>query len=264
MTIDTLLQKMWADYVEISPDSQVIHDLFTERGDTVNNDHIALRTFQHSRLGIDQMAAPFIEMGYAAQGEYHFEKKKLFARHFEHKNSKLPKIFISELLVDQFSSFLQEKVHDIVEQITDDNLSRPDFTCLGRLWDISFSDYTKLSDESEYAGWLSAFGFRPNHFTVSINDLNSFDSVSDINVFLKEKGFGLNSSGGEIKGNPEQKLEQSSTLAQSVNVDFSDGPQSVPSCYYEFAKRYPLQNGQLYQGFVAASADKIFESTDRQ
>ncbi len=32
--------------------------------------------------------------------------------------------------------------------------------------------------------------------------------------------------------------------------------------FYEFAKRYPTANGKLYQGFVAASADKFFESTN--
>ncbi|MGL4837356.1 MAG: DUF1338 domain-containing protein, partial [Shewanella sp.] len=35
-----------------------------------------------------------------------------------------------------------------------------------------------------------------------------------------------------------------------------------PSCFYEFALRYPKANGELYTGFVAASADKIFESTN--
>ncbi len=36
----------------------------------------------------------------------------------------------------------------------------------------------------------------------------------------------------------------------------------IPSCFYEFAKRYPQADGELYTGFVAASADKIFESTN--
>ena len=57
-------------------------------------------------------------------------------------------------------------------------------------------------------------------------------------------------------------LEQSSTLADKVAVNFSDKTVKIPSCFYEFAKRYPLNNGQLYTGFVAASADKIFESTN--
>ena len=50
--------------------------------------------------------------------------------------------------------------------------------------------------------------------------------------------------------------------ASSVEVKFTEGVYNIPGCYYEFAKRYPDSSGQLYQGFVAASADKIFESTD--
>ncbi|MGB1300776.1 MAG: DUF1338 domain-containing protein, partial [Pseudoalteromonas tetraodonis] len=33
-------------------------------------------------------------------------------------------------------------------------------------------------------------------------------------------------------------------------------------CFYEFAIRYPKPDGEIYTGFVAASADKIFESTN--
>jgi hypothetical protein len=42
-----------------------------------------------------------------------------------------------------------------------------------------------------------------------------------------------------------------------------EGLKEIPGCYYEFAKRYPDADGKLYSGFIAKSADKIFESTDR-
>jgi hypothetical protein len=45
-------------------------------------------------------------------------------------------------------------------------------------------------------------------------------------------------------------------------INFNEEAKEIPSCYYEFALRYPMENGELYQGFIAASADKIFESTD--
>ena len=59
-------------------------------------------------------------------------------------------------------------------------------------------------------------------------------------------------------------LEQSSTIADRVPWRFADGSvREIPSCYYEFALRHPdPDTGELYQGFVAASADRIFESTD--
>lgn len=107
-----------------------------------------------------------------------------------------------------------------------------------------------------------AFGFRANHFTVFINNLKKFSEVSQVNTFLKENGFRLNSSGGEIKGSKDELLEQSSTMSGLAEVNFKDGKREIPSCYYEFAKRYPDNSGKLYQGFVAKSADKIFESTN--
>jgi hypothetical protein len=48
-----------------------------------------------------------------------------------------------------------------------------------------------------------------------------------------------------------------------IEVDFTEGKKEIPGCYYEFARRYPDQSGKLYSGFIAKSADKIFESTDK-
>jgi hypothetical protein len=72
----------------------------------------------------------------------------------------------------------------------------------------------------------------------------------------------MNTSGGEIKGIPQQLLEQSSILADRIPVEFIESTKEITSCYYEFAYRHPMQNGILYSGFIANSADKIFESTD--
>ena len=92
--------------------------------------------------------------------------------------------------------------------------------------------------------------------------LNTFDGLEDLNRFLESENFRLNDSGGKIKGSKKVFLEQSSTKASSKKIQFSDGEFEIPSCYYEFAKRYSMKDGQLYQGFVTTSADKIFESTN--
>jgi hypothetical protein len=51
-------------------------------------------------------------------------------------------------------------------------------------------------------------------------------------------------------------------MSDMVKVEFTEGIYEIPSCYYEFAQRYPDTNGELYSGFIAKSADKIFESTN--
>lgn len=262
-TLPALLDKMWTDYVAINPLAQKVYDLFVARGDTVLNDHIALRTFNHPRVTIDVIAAPFVSAGYKYSGDYHFTDKKLYAKHYEHSDKSLPKIFISELKLQDFSPELRATVDQLIAQVPQGLEHTFDFSSIGRPWKVTQATYHQLMKESDYAAWVAAFGYRPNHFTVFINALKSFADIQSLNVFLKEQGVKLNASGGEIKGTPAVYLEQSSTLANNIAVAFDDGELTIPACYYEFARRYPLASGELYQGFVAASADKIFESTSK-
>ena len=150
----------------------------------------------------------------------------------------------------------------LVSHISADQVQQTDFFYSGRPWNVSLSQHETLLGESDYGAWMAAIGYRPNHFTVSINNLKKYSDIHTLNDFLKSKGFKLNSSGGEVKGTPHVYLEQSSTLANRVEVEFTDGKKEIPSCYFEFAKRYPLDSGELYQGFITKSADKIFESTN--
>ncbi len=263
MSIDTVFQSLWKDYVQLNPTASQIHDLIVSKGEKVVNDHVAFRTFRHPRTGVSKLAQVFVNEGYEFAGEYEFKEKKLYAQHFEHSDPDQPKVFISELLVEQFSSELQENVSKMIGEIPEGREDKSDFIYSGRLWKVSHKIYLDLMKESEYAAWLSAFGFRANHFTVLVNRLNFFKELAELNSFLEENGHTLNSSGGKIKGSPEVLLEQSSTMAKEIVVDFSDGAFEIPACYYEFAKRYSDTNGKLYQGFVAQSADKIFESTNK-
>lgn len=263
LNLDQILEMMWVDYLKLNPKAHEIFTLLTQSGNQVENDHIALRTFDVAPLGIDQMAAPFIALGYRQKGDYHFEQKKLYAKHFEHLDPSQPKVFISELQVSQLSLSAQSLIKKLVSQIKPEFLARQDMSLAGRPWEVSLADYQILAAESEYAAWLSAHGFRPNHFTVNVNKLSQFTQLQDLNLFLQKNGHTLNASGGLIKGSAQELLEQSSTIAESVKVSFLEGEFEVPGCYYEFAKRYALPDGSLYQGFIAKSADKIFESTNR-
>lgn len=262
--LDQLIEKLWRDYANINPQAQRIHDLLANLGEHVVNDHIAFRTFNLPNVGIDAMAQPFVDLGYVARGDYEFETKKVNATHFEHLDTQRPKIFISELQVERLSDGAQGIIHRLVEQIDDALPMRDDFPASGRPWKISFEDYSTLVEETEYGGWLSALGFRANHFTVSVNNLRQFHELEDLNLYLTENGFRLNESGGDVKGGPDEYLAQSSTLAAPVEIEFTDGKRTIPGCYYEFARRYLMPCGQLFNGFVTQSADKIFESTDRR
>jgi hypothetical protein len=188
----------------------------------------------------------------------------LKAKHFELPgNPEAPRVFISELLLEQFSEDLQNIVSKKLNEVPPRLFKDKELIMKGSVFNpVSFKTYERLRSESEYAAWLYVYGFRANHFTVSVNYLEQFESLEEVNGFLKDEGFLLNSSGGEIKGMPDELLEQSSTLADQVDVRFEDGTHRIPKCYYEFARRYPDNAGKVFSGFISKSADKIFESTD--
>ena len=259
--LDTLFANLWQDYITITPSAHKIHDLLGMHGDIVN-DHIALRTFNLEKVNLDKLSAHFIALGYEEKGQYNFEQKKLRAKHFEHPQGNHPKVFISELLVEAFSTELQAIVQDMVAQVQDSAVAAESFPYSGVHWEVTSEQYDRLLEESEYAAWMAAWGYRANHFTVSSNHLDNLNQLTCINKTLKDAGFQLNASGGEIKGGEEVMLAQSSTMADKAMVKFSDVERLIPSCFYEFAQRYPMPCGNVYQGFVAASADKIFESTN--
>lgn len=261
--LSLLFEKMWEDYCQISPQAKRIFNLFSTNGEVVLNDHIAFRTFNIPGIRIDDLAKVFETEGYRPSGEYHFPQKKLYAKHWQHENEQLPKIFISEFKLEEGSTELQRIVTKLVKELTPESVKQPHFLYSGRPWKITTQEYLKLAEESEYASWMAAFGFRPNHFTINVNAFKKFNSIEKVNEFLQKNGFKLNMSGGLIKGTPEEMLEQSSTMAEKIKVSFVDGVLEIPSCYYEFAKRYPQKDGKLYHGFIAQSADKIFESTNR-
>lgn len=264
MTHTAIFDRLWEGYTSQNPSTKKIYNLFTAEGESVINDHIAFRTFRHPAIGVDKLSQLFLKNGYRYMGDYHFEAKKLYAKHFEHTTDhEAPRVFISELLTSEFSPFLQETVKKWIDQIPETILGSDDLNYAGNVSGApSFGVYEKLRIESEYAAWLYVNGFCANHFTVSVNHLKKYDSIQEVNTFLKANGFLLNDAGGEIQGTPEELLEQSSIRAGMVRFMFTEGEKEIPGCYYEFARRYPDSDGKLYSGFIAKSADKIFESTN--
>jgi hypothetical protein len=263
VTTAELLAALWADYTAITPLAERIHVLLADRGEEVVNDHVALRTYAGAGgIGIAALARPFEALGWVARDRYRFDDKKLVARYWQHPDPRLPKVFISELCVAELSPSSQQIIDRLVAQIPAGFAARADLPWAGRPWPIRIAEYESLLRESEYAAWVGAFGLRVNHFTVAANALTTFPDLVALNAFLVEHGFHMNDAGGTVKGTRAECLEQSSTRAEAVHVDFADGRRAIPSGYYEFAKRYPLPSGELFHGFVPASADKIFESTD--
>jgi hypothetical protein len=261
---EILLDALWRDYTALTPQAARIHALFAARGETIVNDHVALRTYARPGIDLAALARPFLARGWEPRDDYRFADKHLRARYYLHPDARLPKVFISELIVEELSREAAAVIDALVAQLPAGFGDRDDLPYAGRPWPIAHTTYTALLAESEYAAWVAAFGFRVNHFTVDVGRLRTLDGLDAVNALVSGAGFELNREGGLVKGSPADRLEQSSTRADAVDVTFADGVFRVPSCYYEFAKRYPLPSGELFQGFVPASADKLFHSTDSE
>lgn len=59
MAYKKLFDTLWEDYSRRNPSAQKIHDLFTQRGENVVNDHIAFRTINNPLIGVDKLGEFF-------------------------------------------------------------------------------------------------------------------------------------------------------------------------------------------------------------
>ncbi len=263
MQTDAFFQHLWQDYIQMAPRAAQLKAVFEQRGERVLNDHVAFRSFDCAPIRIVDLEPHFFALGYRRFAPYRFDDKKLNAWGYVHDDPTQPRIFLSELDSAAMSPALQACVRELCAQVDPARVQDPSIFWAGRLWNpISYATYQTLLAESEYAAWVSAMGLRPNHFTIAINHLQHHRSVEEVLRVVEEQGIPINTAGGRVKGTPAVLLEQGATMADRQMVEFAGGKRhEVPTCYYEFALRYPDASGTLYDGFVPASADKIFEST---
>lgn len=262
-TISTLFAKLWQPYAAVTPQAQSVQALLQQEGEELRNDHVAFRTYNRGPLPLTRLAEPFLKLGYQESGNYNFEKKRLDAVSYSHPSGEHPRVFISELRVQELSEQNQRLIDTLLARLPE-GIDPEDALQAKIDWpQLPYEDYQSLQAESEYAAWLSAFGIRVNHFTVSVNALKGYPTLESLNQRLVDAGYRLNGGDAPIQGSAACGLEQSSTIADRVDWNFAGDSQKIPSCYYEFAKRY-IRPGEkeLYDGFVTQSADRIFESTD--
>ncbi|MFY0663059.1 MAG: DUF1338 domain-containing protein [Natronospirillum sp.] len=266
MQAHAFFDALWHQYTDLTPQAATIQAALTARGETVLNDHVAFRTFNIAPVRLSDLEPQLLAMGYTPLEPYEFPNKHLDAFGYVHADDSLPKVFLSELRVEALPEDCQAIIRRLVSQVPVDANQSADVFFHGVLWELPTSaEYQRLAEVSEYAAWTSVMGMRANHFTIAVHKLKSFAHLEAVNAFVKDDlQLPLNQSGGEIKGGPQVYLAQSSTMADRTDITFSDSVTlSVPTCFYEFAERFETPEGGLYKGFVAASADRIFESTNR-
>ncbi|XVE85929.1 hypothetical protein DITRI_Ditri17bG0131400 [Diplodiscus trichospermus] len=286
-----VLTSMETVYLNRNPTAKSILELVHSVDDEqICYDHLAFRTFGVNGFGINSMASFFLDYGYTQREELRFPAKKLKALWFSPPSSSsqdggsggngpLPRVFISELLVDQMSPKTQEIIRKYTEKSGSGNKYAALASALGSLtWEKPlYSEFQQLAGESEYAAWTLVNGYALNHVTISTHRLKSnLRNIKGLNQFIEKNRFKLNSEGGVLKVSPDGLLLQSSTVADSIPFCFSDGVnESFPCSYIEFAERLVLpqyknlpeneiKECHRRDGFEVGNADKIFESTSKE
>lgn len=292
-TIDVILNGLLGLYKAHVPDVDAIVGAMVQAGilrqpSDIENDHIAFRTLGVPHLGIASLERVFLHFGYTPRDGYDFPAKKVTARWYQPPEERHPRVFVSQLRVHELSA----EARAIIRRYTDgiatdpvDALDLDDGKAVVRflhepLWPTpTWAEYERLRRESEFAAWVIYNRYYLNHFTIAVHNLPApYDRLERFNAFLEDRGFTLNDSGGTVKTSADGKLLQSSTVAAMVDASFDDGKGGVemhriPGAYVEFAERRlldefaALPRGEARrehrrEGFEAASADKIFESTD--
>jgi len=234
-------------------------------------------------LGIRSLEKIFLYYGYQRRDRYHFPAKKLDAFWYHPPRPDLPRIFISELRVNDLSAEAAAIIHSYTAEVTADPVDSLDLNDANQvddflhrpLWRLpTWADYQRLAAESEYAAWVIYNRYYLNHFTITVHNLpTGYNTIADFNAFLERHGFKLNDAGGKIKVSPDGKLLQSSTVAEMIWAEFAGGERhQIAGSYVEFAERRPLdefahlpphelRREHRREGFEAGNADKIFEST---
>ena len=175
--LDTILNGLFKTYFERVPDVQKITNAMIKKGwvssqEDIINDHVAFRTLGVPNLGIKSFEKIFLKHGYQKKEFYSFEAKKLNAYWYAPPKPNLPRIFISELRVNELSETAQQIIRKYTHSIIKDPIDNIDLNNASEvieffekpLWELpTLKDFDTLLNESEYAAWVIYNRYYLNH-----------------------------------------------------------------------------------------------------
>jgi Domain of unknown function (DUF1338) len=288
---------LWQEYRDRVPYARTYQQMIEEAGGSIANDHIAFRTLRltidqngHSiQLGIPYLAKIVEALGYQQAGEYHFPAQFLYARHYVHPeqdNYDLPKLFISELIVDDLPENIAVLIKQTVQSgdfpLDMDLLSLESIdtqTLMTKLTDVfklpwqppKQSAIEQVNAVSQYGAWVMLYGYAVNHFTGYVNRQQTvkYQTIAQTIEGLTNLGVLMKSA---IEGSIESGLCQTATHAAIEQAWVEDDTGNLiqipwPYAYYEIAERHQIKNSAgdtvLFEGFLSAQAKQLFEMTRR-
>lgn len=272
---------IWRQYFTRVSYARVYQEMITNAQSTVANDHIAFRSLRLNidkvNLGIKLFEPMLRAFGYEAVDEYFFPNH-LYARYYRHPQQKeynLPKLFISELIVEQLPPDIATLIYDTVKGANLKNInfemapSTDPTQIFTRPWQPpSRSVVEKVNEISQYGAWVLLHGYAVNHFTGYVNRQNTpqYPDIESTANALASLGVPMKA---EIEGSVNVGLRQTATQAVTELVTVVDETKQeilIPwtYAYYEIAERYMVEVGGqriLFDGFLGNSAKQLFEMT---
>jgi len=208
-----LTEKMWEVFLSRVPAARFYTAMVEGKGGRVVIDHIGFRTLYMNTgeqpAGIQAIRHIFECLGYQPAGKYVLPKKNLKAIFLEHVTPGLPKIFVSQLNVQQLPGWAKQLFPEVVAD-TPYLLSDSGIELLNRLkqdgkltseaaeilvaelagyfrrpWNPPPKEtIIKLNEVSHYAAWVMLHGNAPSHFAALING-QEVKSLPDIDATVK-------------------------------------------------------------------------------
>lgn len=291
-----VIDKLWEQYIERVPYAKQYVDLVAQKGGKVVIDHIAFRTFNahtgEQPEGIRAIRHILNFLDYKQVSKYSFPKKKLKATHFEHPDDSFPKIFVSQLEVNELPEWTQTMINASVNstlyllsdkslellRVLEGNSTLPveaaDYLVddlvnyFRRPWNIPLKDdVLKINDVSQYGAWVLLHGNSVNHFAVFINyqDVKEWPDLETTSNALATEGIPMNE---KIEGGKGSKLQQTATHAvkEEVKVKGENGIEQMiwTYAYFELTQRNYIEEGgvkKLFSGFLGEQANHLFDMT---
>ncbi|MEH2034736.1 MAG: DUF1338 domain-containing protein [Nostoc sp.] len=293
-----LWKLLWQEYSARVNHARTYQQMITAAGGTIANDHIAFRSLRllvdtpqgQVNLGIDYLGELAEALGYVVAGEYTFAQTHLYARHYRHPQQEefnLPKLFISELIVDELptniAKLISKTVSSIPKKLTSplillqqkdgnvETIAKQLQQVFTRPWlPPQRSVVEEVNQVTQYGAWVLLHGYAVNHFTGYVNGQNTskYPDIDTTTNALVNLGVPMKA---EIEGNITCGLRQTATQAVTEMVTVLDDNSSAEIqipwtyAYYEIAQRYlvEVESGKqvLFDAFLGSNAQQLFEMT---
>lgn len=286
-----IIQSLWNNYEKSIP---YIGQLFNDQSFTL--DHLAIIDLPSQSSGIPHLKKIFGELGFLQKGSGYLPEKQndflwMAFEGVEKQKAEYstPQTVIADFRLDELSATTREVIHKYLRHIKAFDYtgfaqlakdahhgnktaqSRLAKAAVQELWSRPWSlpttkDYLLVKEENQLLAWVLLHGRKVNHFGVSIHLNNRYKSLKNFNKDIIGSRFvKLNNFAGEIKGNKDCGIEQSSTLGREELTPTADGEVMANNSFIEFVWRFPLNDnpiywGDYYSGFIPKNANNVIES----